>query len=77
MFFQLLDAAQRGEDVRVTRDGVQFKLIVAECAVDPTAEKASPFVSVDPAVLSGEWRWSTDDSGQLQFEAHQQAEATS
>lgn len=75
LFFQLLDAAQRGEDVRVTRDGVQFRLTVAEGDVDRQAEHRSPFAAIDPAVLSGAWRWSTDDSGQLQFEVDPQAAA--
>ena len=75
LFFQLLDAAQRGEDVRVTRDGVQFRLTVAEGDVGREAEHRSPFAAIDPAVLSGEWRWSTDDSGQLQFEVDPRAAA--
>jgi hypothetical protein len=65
LFFRLLDAAQRGEIVELERGGVRFVLTAAEPAPEPSA--ASPILSVDPAVLTGEWTWRADASGQLQF----------
>lgn len=65
LFFRLLDAAQRGEEVQFERDGVRFKLAIADPEVPTSLEV--PLVAVDPVVLSGEWTWSADEAGQVQF----------
>jgi len=65
-FFQLLDAAERGEEVVLERKGVRFRLVTD---VPGHAESApSPLVVDDPGVLSGQWTWVTDEQGQLQFQ---------
>jgi hypothetical protein len=64
-FFRLLDAARRGERVELERDGVRFLLMAAEEASPPSG--AAPLAVADPALLTGEWTWTADQAGQLQF----------
>jgi len=67
MFFQLLDAAERGEEVILDRRGKRFRLIADASAL--SAPPPSPLVVRDADVLSGQWHWSADANGQLEFEA--------
>ncbi len=66
-FFRLLDAAQRGERIEFVRDGVRFRLTSVETI--PAMAPAAPIVAADPDVLSGEWTWTFDSSGELVFTA--------
>ena len=66
-FFHLLDAAERGEDVVLERHGVRFKLVL-DTAEQPEAVESSLIVA-DEAVLSGNWTWTSDEEGQLQFKS--------
>lgn len=66
LFFRLLDAVQRGETVTIERGGVRFRL-VAEEETGAVGDDGSPFGRIDPAVLAGDWTWSADENGQLQF----------
>jgi hypothetical protein len=66
-FFRLLDAAQRGDRIEFERDGVRFRLTVAETV--PATAPAVRIVAADAAVLSGEWTWIVGESGELVFAA--------
>ena len=65
-FFQLLDAAERGENVVLERHGVRFKLVLE---ASKAVELPSSLVVDDPEVLQGDWTWTSDEKGQLQFKA--------
>jgi antitoxin (DNA-binding transcriptional repressor) of toxin-antitoxin stability system len=66
--FRLLDAVEKGEAVVVERRGVRFRLSLLEPAERKHASgSASPVEVSDPDVLSGNWTWSGDQDGQLQF----------
>jgi len=66
LFFQLLNAAERGEEVELDRKGVRFRLIVDPgTGIEPPA---SPLIIDDPDVLSGEWTWVSEDEGQFKFQ---------
>jgi len=66
-FFELLDAAERGEEVILDRKGIRFRLVVEpNQVVEPPT---SPLIIDDPDVLSGEWTWVSDGRGQLQFQS--------
>ena len=75
LFFRLLDAVQRGEEVTIERDGVRFRLVRADAPSDD--EVQSPFTRVDAAVLDGNWTWAADDDGQLQFRVAEEADRAS
>lgn len=67
-FFRLLDAVEQGEAVVVERKGVRFRLSLLEPAAEKHASgSVSPVEVSDPDVLSGDWTWSGDQDGQLQF----------
>ena len=66
--FRLLDAVEQGEAVVVERKGVRFRLSLLEPAPGKRAAgSASPIEVRDADVLSGDWTWSGDQDGQLQF----------
>ncbi len=65
-FFHLLDAAERGEPVVVERRGVRFRVSV-EIEEEVVEEVRSPLIIEDPSILSGQWTWSADERGELQF----------
>jgi antitoxin (DNA-binding transcriptional repressor) of toxin-antitoxin stability system len=63
----VLDAAERGEEVIIERRGVRY-LIRAERA-NPARRSRKPLVDVvDPAVAMGEWTWTWKADG-LAFSA--------
>ena len=68
-FFQLLDAAERGEQVVLERHGVRFKLVLEAAEVVETP--AAVLIVNDPEVLQGDWTWTSDEQGQLQFQARE------
>ena len=58
----VLDAAERGEQVVIERRGVRFA-IRAEVSAPP-ARRRRPLVDiVDPAVADGEWTWTWRSRG--------------
>jgi antitoxin (DNA-binding transcriptional repressor) of toxin-antitoxin stability system len=69
-FFRLLDAVEQGESVVVERKGVRFQ--VSMVPREPAERSASPVVVKDPEVLTGNWTWTGDKTGQLQFRARRQ-----
>lgn len=73
LFFRLLDAVQRGEDVTIERDGARFRLVSADDAPTDDALTA-PFTRVDSAVLDGNWTWAADEDGQLQFRVAEESD---
>lgn len=75
LFFRLLDAVQRGEEVTIERDGACFRLVAADEPLANTMD--SPFERVDSAVLDGNWTWAADDDGQLQFRIADETEGPS
>ena len=64
-FFELLDAAERGEEVLLERRGVRFRIVAEPQPV--TAFPGAPLLVADDAVLAGEWSWDRDDRGALTF----------
>jgi len=58
-FFQLLDAAERGEEVVLERRGVRFRLVVEPARVQAPCE--APLEILDCALLDGQWSWRMDD----------------
>ena len=68
-FFQLLDAAEQGEEIVLERHGVRFKLMLEESSSSKLQKKVKPLLTADEAVLEGNWTWVSDDEGNLQFNA--------
>ncbi len=68
-FFQLLDAAERGEQVVLERHGVRFKLVLE--GAEGVETPAAVLIVNDPEVLQGDWTWTSDKQGQLQFQARE------
>jgi prevent-host-death family protein len=62
--FDLLDAAEQGQEVILERRGKRFKLILE---VQPTKPHKNPVVFMDETLESGEWTWASDSEGQLEF----------
>ena len=59
----VLDAAERGEEVVVERRGVRYS-IRAEESVRPARRLRTPMIEiVDPAVARGEWTWKWKPGG--------------
>jgi hypothetical protein len=66
LFFRLLDAAERGEEVILERRDTRFRLTVVE---EPAGTVTTPILRIrDPDVLAGEWYWVSDEDGELHFE---------
>jgi hypothetical protein len=63
VFFDLLDAAEKGEEVVVERRGTRFRIAVEPRG--PRKGKVSPIRVEDPAMLSGQWTWAPDENGQM------------
>lgn len=67
--FQLFDAADRGDDVRIVRRGTVYRLSVA----GPRKKKASAagvtLEWVDPAVERGQWTFESASRGGVTFKA--------
>jgi antitoxin (DNA-binding transcriptional repressor) of toxin-antitoxin stability system len=64
--FQLFDAADRGDDVRIVRRGTVYRLSVAEPR--KKAPKAAITLEwVDPAVEPGQWTFEPSSRGGVTF----------
>jgi len=58
----VLDAAERGEEVIIERRGVRFS-IRAERAGSTRRRRQPVIETVDPAVAAGEWTWTWKPAG--------------
>ena len=59
----VLDAAERGEDVIIERRGVRY-VVRAERSTSSSRRARKPLIEfVDPAVTAGEWTWSWKPGG--------------
>ena len=66
--FQLFDACDRGEDVRIVRRGAVYRLSVA--GPRKKAPKASVTLEwMDPAVERGQWTFESSSRGGVTFKA--------
>ena len=64
--FRLLDSVEKGEEVIVERRGTRFRLLLE---LRPEQKATHPLLSItDPDVLSGQWTWTADNTGQLEFQ---------
>ncbi len=66
--FQLFDACDRGDDVRIVRRGTVYRLSVAR----PKKKRTSPSVTfewLDPAVERGQWTFQAPARGGAAFKA--------
>jgi antitoxin (DNA-binding transcriptional repressor) of toxin-antitoxin stability system len=61
-FSDLLDAAERGENVVIERRGVQFEL-VSRASAQGRRRRRSVIEWIDPAVESGQWSWELGSNG--------------
>jgi len=61
-FADMLDAAERGEDVVIERRGVRFALRV-EPGTSRQSRRRSIIEYMDPAVERGEWSWTLGPDG--------------
>jgi prevent-host-death family protein len=65
-FSDLLDAAERGEEVVIERRGVRFR--VEPLPVSKRPKRRKPFFKVlDPAVEAGQWSWEWEPGKDLRF----------
>lgn len=66
--FELFDACDRGDDVRIVRRGTTYRLSVAGPRKRPA--KGSITVEwVDPAVERGQWTFEASSKGSVAFKA--------
>jgi hypothetical protein len=63
LLFRLLDAAERGEEVILERRGARFRIELDH--PDDVEIPDSPLVVEDPALLDGQWAWTSDEDGNL------------
>ena len=61
-FAEMLDAAERGEEVMIERRGVRFSLR-AEPGKGRHTRRPSIIEYMDPAVARGEWMWELTPGG--------------
>jgi prevent-host-death family protein len=61
-FSELLDAAERGEDVVIERRGVRFELVSRRPAQSRRRQR-SLIEWVDPTLESGQWSWELGSEG--------------
>lgn len=66
--FQLLDACDRGDDVRIARRGTVYRLSVARPA-KKRAPASVTFEWLDPVVERGQWTFETAARGGVTFKA--------
>lgn len=66
--FQLLDAADRGDDVRIVRRGTVYRLSVAEPRSRPP-KAAVTLEWVHPALERGQWTFESFSRGGVTFKA--------
>lgn len=69
--FRILDSVEKGEVIVLERKGVRFRLILDRDESRPEEGTRKRLMIRDPAVLSGEWTWTADDDGQLQFHSRE------
>lgn len=62
---EMLDSAERGEEVIIERQGVRFA-VVARSKRKPSRPRAPVVEILDPAVASGDWTWA-EGAGGLTF----------
>ena len=62
--FNLLDAAEQGQEIILERRGKRFKLILEP---QKAQSNKNPMIFMDENLESGQWTWGSDDDGQLQF----------
>ena len=59
----VLDAAERGEEVVIERRGARF-ILRLDPSIRPVARRRKPAIDVlDPAVAKGEWTWTWKPTG--------------
>jgi len=66
--FQLFDACDRGEDVRIVRRGTSYRLSVAGPRKKP-AKRSITLEWVDPVVERGQWTFEASTKGSVAFKA--------
>ena len=66
--FELFDACDRGDDVRIVRRGTTYRLSVAGPRKKP-ARTSITLEWVDPAVERGQWTFETSGKGSVGFKA--------
>ncbi len=66
--FQLFDACDRGDDVRIVRRGTVYRLSVAGPRKKP-AKASITLEWVDPAVERGQWTFEASPRGGVAFKA--------
>ena len=64
-FADILDAAERGEDVIIERRGVRY-VLRAESKRPSPKRRQSLITYMDPAVAAGQWTWDLGPNG-LEF----------
>ena len=58
----VLDAAERGEEVIIERRGVRYSIRAERTS--PAGRRRKPLIDVvDPAVAAGEWTWKSNADG--------------
>ncbi len=62
--FNLLDAAEQGQEIILERRGKRFKLILEP---QKAQNNKNPVVFMDESLELGEWTWANDSEGQLEF----------
>jgi antitoxin (DNA-binding transcriptional repressor) of toxin-antitoxin stability system len=66
--FELFDACDRGDDVRIVRRGTTYRLTVAGARKKP-AKGSITLEWVDPAVERGQWTFEAPNKGSVAFKA--------
>jgi len=61
-FAEMLDAAERGEEVFIERRGVRY-VLRAESRRAPTKRRKSLITYMHPAVEAGQWTWELGPDG--------------
>lgn len=67
--FQLFDACDRGDDVRIVRRGTVYRLSVARPKTKKRTPASMTFEYLDPAVEKGEWTFAPAPRGGVVFKA--------
>jgi antitoxin (DNA-binding transcriptional repressor) of toxin-antitoxin stability system len=62
-FGDVLDEADQGETVIIERRGVQYTVTPRKAPRTRAAAKGRYFEWVDPAVINGQWTWTSTKSG--------------
>jgi antitoxin (DNA-binding transcriptional repressor) of toxin-antitoxin stability system len=62
-FADILDAAERGEEVIIERRGVRYVLRAESARTGRTRRRRSLIAYMDPAVAAGQWTWEPGAGG--------------